>query len=152
MHPPSRTGPASKKNSTFYVNYDNIREFSKCSHNLLENSYFLEKIMKRIYNILYITFYIPFFPTLSVIFTNVLIIRSWERDFMTFEFLWPTTISPRNASLGSSRRSEMVKAYSPIIFHYRSCLNCWLTPGVLKGLFRRKQFLAAFSVSTNVVT
>ena len=48
-------------------------------------------------------FYTPFFPTLSAIFANVLIIRSWEGDFMTFEFLWPTTILPRNASLGSSQ-------------------------------------------------
>ena len=60
MYPPSGTGPASKKNSTFYVNYNNIRKFSECSHNLLEISYFLEKIMKRIYNILYITFTHPF--------------------------------------------------------------------------------------------
>ena len=72
--------------------------FSQFARKLL----FSRKIMKRIYNILYITFYTPFFPTLSVIFVNVLIICLWERDFMTFEFLWPTTISPRNASLGSS--------------------------------------------------
>ena len=55
------------------------------------------------------------FPTLSTIFANVLIICLWGGDFMTFEFLWPTTISPRNASLGSSQRRKMVKAYSPIM-------------------------------------
>ena len=41
-----------------------------------------------------------------------------KRDFITFVFLWPTTISPRNASLGSLQRN-MVKAYSVVIFHYR---------------------------------
>ena len=35
---------------------------------------------------------------------------------MTFEFLWPTTISPRNAPLGSLQRFKMVKAYSTLFF------------------------------------
>ena len=36
--------------------------------------------------------------------------------FITFEFLWLTTISPRNAPLGSSRQRKMVKAYSVLFF------------------------------------
>ena len=53
--------------------------------------------IKHIYNTLYIIY--THFPTVSAIFANVLTTRLWE--FMTFEFLWPITISPRNASLGS---------------------------------------------------
>ena len=56
--------------------------------------------IKRIHKTLYITFTRPF-PTVSVIFVNVLIIRLWRRGFITFAFFWPTTISPRNASIGS---------------------------------------------------
>ena len=40
--------------------------------------------IKHIYNTLYIIY--THFPTVSTIFANVLIIRSWEREFMTFEF------------------------------------------------------------------
>ena len=55
--------------------------------------------IKHIYNTLYIIY--THFPTVSAIFANVLTTRSWEKEFMPFEFLWPITISPRNASLGS---------------------------------------------------
>ena len=89
--------------------------FSESPRNLLENLQLSE--IKHIYNTLYTVQHV--FPTASVIFANVLIIRSWEKDFITFVFLWPTTISPRNASLGSSLRRKMVKAYSVIIIHYR---------------------------------
>ena len=36
--------------------------------------------------------------------------------FMTFEFLWLTTILPGNAPLGSSQQRKMVKAYSVLCF------------------------------------
>ena len=75
-------------------------------------SQFARKVLfsgiKHIYNTLYIVY--TRFPTVSAIFMNVLTIRSRAGDFITFVFLWPTTISPRNASLGSSRRRKMVKA------------------------------------------
>ena len=65
-------------------------------------SQFARKVeIKHIYNTSY-TVYTRFL-TVSAIFANVLTTRSWERVFMTFDFLWPITISPRNASLGSSR-------------------------------------------------
>ena len=63
-------------------------------------SQFARKIQFSEIKHIYITLYIVYtrFPTVSAIFANVLIIRSWEGGFITFVFLWPTTISPRNAS------------------------------------------------------
>ena len=63
-------------------------------------SQFARKILFSGIKHIYITIYIVYtcFPTVSAIFANVLILRSWEGAFITFVFLWPTTISPRNAS------------------------------------------------------
>ena len=101
MYPPYGAGPASKKNyKLLYQEHRNIRESSECSHNSLEIQF---SETEHIYITLYIL-YIHFSHCISAIFANVLITRSWEKGFfITFVFLWPTTISPRNASLGSSR-------------------------------------------------
>ena len=51
----------------------------------------------------------PWFPRMFSLF-------ACSRGFMIFEFSWATTISPRNAPLGSSRWRKMVKAYSVLFF------------------------------------
>ena len=112
MYPPYGAGPASKKIICYL---QNIREFSEYSRNSLEKVLFSE--IKHIYNTLY-TVYTRFSHCIQDFCEcshNSLV----GMGFYSFVFLWPTTISPRNASLGSSRRCKMVKACSLIIFH------CW---------------------------
>ena len=86
MYPPYRARPASKKklNSTFHLNYNNIRKFSECSRNSLENSCFLKKnnetyVQHFMYNFLH-----TLFPNLSAIFENVFIIHSREKGIYDF--------------------------------------------------------------------
>ena len=87
--------------------------FSQFARKLL----FSRKIMKRMYNILQL-FTHPF-PQFIHDFRECSPNSLVGKGIYDFVFLWPTTILPRNASLGSSRRRKMVKACSPIIFHYR---------------------------------
>ena len=66
----------------FQEHKKNVREFNECSCNSLENSIFWNKTYLQ-----YIVHSIhTFFPTVSTIFMNVLIIRSWEGGFITFVF------------------------------------------------------------------
>ena len=150
MYPPYGAGPASKKKyKLLYQEHRNIRESSKCSHNSLEIQF---SETEHIYITLYIL-YIRFSHCISAIFVNVLITRSWEKGFfITFVFLWPTTISPRNASLGSSRRCKMVKAYSVVNFSLQILLNMLDDSWCAETSFPMKTISYCHLVSTNFVT
>ena len=88
---------------------------SKFSHNSLEKLPFLQKESNIFTKVLYKSFHIHFFQ-LYPRFTRMFSTFACNGPFMTFEFFWLTTISPRNAPLGSSQWRKMVKAYSVLFF------------------------------------
>ena len=85
-----------------------ISQFTRKTPFSEKNKTYLQKLYtKRFYAFSFVLY--ARFPWMFSLFTR-------NGGFMTFEFLWPTTISPRNAPLGSRRQCKMVKAYSLLFF------------------------------------
>ena len=73
-------------------------EFARKLHFLKNKTTYLQKVYAKCFYILY-TLSFPLYPRFSRMFSQF---ACGKGGFITFVFFWPTTISPRNASLGSS--------------------------------------------------